>query len=338
MKHKIGLAVGGLAMSLGLLCTSVYAATTDAATTDAATTSNSISIEKQWKLDGQFIPEGIAYDAASQSYFLGSLTEPTIYRIGANKEVKRFAYDKEVISSAGLHVDANHRRLLVTSLDLGTSEASIKGKTGAKAGLAVYSLETEEKIAYVDLSTGLAGGHVSNDLTFDTAGNIYITDSFSPVIYKVDTDYKVSILIQDPAFAGEGFNLNGIVFHPDGYLIVSKYNSNSLYTIPLNNPKNWSKIELATTLSGPDGLVLLNNKELAVIENKTRGNISILRSENNWESAELKSALLLESAFPTTAALANGKLVVLDGHINQLFAGKKDEVNSFTLYQILTNQ
>jgi hypothetical protein len=51
---------------------------------------------------------------------------------------------------------------------------------------------------------------VSNDLTFDTAGNIYITDSFSPVIYKVDTDYKVSILIQDPAFAGEGFNLNRI--------------------------------------------------------------------------------------------------------------------------------
>jgi hypothetical protein len=95
---------------------------------------------------------------------------------------------------------------------------------------------------------------------------------------------------------------------------------------------------LATTLSGPDGLVVLNNKELAVIENKTRGNISILRSENNWESAELKSTLLLESAFPTTAALANGKLVVLDGHINQLFSGTKDEVNSFTLYQILTNK
>jgi len=327
MKQKIGLAVAGITMTMGLLCAPVYAATKD-----------DISLEEQWQLDGQFIPEGVAYDAASQSYFLGSLTEPTIYRISANKEVKRFAYDKEIVSSAGIHVDGNHRRLLITSLDLGTSEASTANNKGAKAGLAVYSLETEEKIAYVDLSKGLAGGHLSNDLTFDTEGNIYITDSFSPIIYKVDTDYNASILIQNPAFAGEGFNLNGIVFHPDGYLIVSKYNSNSLYKIPLDNPENWSEIKLAATLSGPDGLVLLNNNELAIIENKTRGNISIFRSENNWENAQLKSALLLESAFPTTAALVNGKLVVLDGHINQLFAGKKDEVDTFSLYQILIAQ
>ncbi len=331
MKYKIGLAVSGFVMSMGVLCTPLYAATKDAV-------NNKLFLEEQWKLDGQFIPEGIAYDAATQSYFLSSLTEPTIYRIGANKEVKRFAYDKEIVSSAGIHVDGNHRRLLITSLDLGTSAVSNAEHKGAKAGLAIYSLDTAEKIAYVDLSKGLAGGHVSNDLTFDSTGNIYITDSFSPIIYKVDTDYKASILIQDPVFAGEGFNLNGIVFHPDGYLIVSKYNSNSLYKIPLDNPENWSEIKLATTLSGPDGLVLLNNNELAIIENKTRGNISIFRSENNWENAQLKSALLLESSFPTTAALVNGKLVVLDGHINQLFAGKKEEVNTFSLYQILTNR
>ncbi len=326
MKHKIGLAFSGFVMSIGLLCSPSHAA------------SNDLSIDEQWQLDGEFIPEGLAYDDISQSYFLGSLTEPAIYRINAHKQIKRFAYDKEIVSSAGVHVDTQRRRLLVTSLDLGTSEASNVNKKGAKAGLAIYSLETAEKIAFIDLAKGLTGGHLSNDITFDTDGNIYITDSFSPIIYKVDASYKASVLLQDPAFAGKGFNLNGIVFHPNGYLIVSKYNSNSLYKIPLKNPKNWSQIELATTVSGPDGLVLLSNNKLAVIENKTRGNISILQSKDNWKSAQLNSALLLDSAFPTTATLANGKLVVLDGQINKLFAGKKGEVKNFSLYQINTSQ
>ncbi len=322
MKSKMKLVLSGLSLSIGLLCSPLYAAVND------------LTVEDKLTLDAKFIPEGVSYDSVSKSYFLGSLTEPVVYRINSNKQIGRFVYDKDIVSSAGVHIDTQRRRLLVTSLDLGTSGVSELKQKATRAGIGIYSLKTAERIAFVDLAQGLSGKHLSNDIALDTDGNIYITDSFSPIIYKVDTNYKPSILIQDPEFEGEGFNLNGIVFHPDGYLIVSNYSSNSLYKVPLKNPKNWSKIELSTTLSGPDGLVLLSENKLAVIENSDGGNVSILHSTNNWHSAKLKSAHSLDSAFPTTATLAKGKLMVLDGQIDKLFSGNKSEVKNLSIYQL----
>ena len=52
------------------------------------------------------------------------------------------------------------------------------------------------------------------------------------VVYQVDGSYEASVLHRfDPV---EGFALNGIVYHADGYLLV--IGSGNIYKIPVDNP------------------------------------------------------------------------------------------------------
>lgn len=74
--------------------------------------------------------------------------------------------------------------------------------------------------------------------------------TLSAVIYRVDTNGKASIFAKSDLFKGEGFNLNGIVYHPKGFLLVSTYNSDELFKININNPSQVEKVTIAETFPG----------------------------------------------------------------------------------------
>ena len=89
---------------------------------------------------------------------------------------------------------------------------------GKLAAVATYDATTGAPRAYYDLSSLDPGAHLANDLVLDARGNAYVTDSFAPVIYRIDTKGHASIFARDARFkTGEGFNLNGIAMHRGGY-------------------------------------------------------------------------------------------------------------------------
>ena len=92
-----------------------------------------------------------------------------------------------------------------------------------------------------------------NGITVDGAGNAYVTDSFSPVIYKIDPAGVATVFLTDDQFTGAGINLNGIVYHPKGFLLAVKKNSGALYRIPLDDPRRFARVDVAATFVGGTG-------------------------------------------------------------------------------------
>jgi sugar lactone lactonase YvrE len=135
--------------------------------------------------------------------------------------------------------------------------------------LGIYDLSTGKPINYVDLAPLAAGPHLLNGIAVDSAGNGYVTDSFSPIIYKIDAQGNATVFLKDEQFAGEGINLNGLVVHPDGYLLVIKKSDGVLFKVPLAQPAQFSKVSINERFVGGDGVTLVGKKNLVLIANQT---------------------------------------------------------------------
>ena len=255
------------------------------------------------------LPEGVEYDAEGERFLFGSLTEGTIRQIMEGGEAEPFIEDEDLVSSVGIHVDTYNDRLLVAN-----SDASIffGGEGPGMAGVAAYDLESGERLFLTDLGALLPdSGHFANDLTADADGNVYVTDSLVPVIYKVDVDGNAEIFIEDEQLMGVGFGLNGIDYHPDGYLLAAVAGSASIYKIPLDDPSALSAVELSEPLSidgmvlAPDGNTLYAIATTGDLANGGLQEIVEVTSEDDWTMAEV-TARIETGGDATTVALRDG--------------------------------
>lgn len=276
-------------------------------------------------------PEGIDYNPKNNRFIIGSFTKSEVGHVDPDTGAyTTFIEDKNLASVTGVYVDMNRNRLLVSS-----------GKAGAPANrtdeayvayLGIYNLDTGNLIKGIDLRSSLLGPNApafANDIAVDDNGNIYVTDSFSPVIYKVDgNSFEASIFAEQARFAaapGE-FGLNGIVY-TNGNLIVSKSNSGELFKIPVSNPENTTVIETSKYVWA-DGLELDSKGNLVVVVNgsgKNPGTVTLV-SKNNWKSATEASYFPVPAvASSTTAALANdGNVYAITSYFGKLFSADYD--------------
>lgn len=252
-----------------------------------------------------------------------------------------FIEDDDLVSTIGLKVDESRKRILVAVSDPGAGEKTSPQTAGKLATLGIYNLITGSRIKFVNLGAlRPEGGHFANDITLDQQGNAYITDSFSPIIYKVDVDGNASILFENAEFATApgAFGFNGIVYHPSGFLIAGFSRDRKLIKIPVNTPSAWSEIIPDTQLMGPDGLLLSKNgKELIVVNNAggvAPGKVIAFSSENNWESATAGNTFTTDPVFPTTATAYKNQVFVVYAYLNRLFSGVQPPVSEFAIQKV----
>jgi Cu-Zn family superoxide dismutase len=200
-------------------------------------------------------PEGIAYDPRTGAFYVGTL-DGTIYRGTLSSDVvTEFLPGSEFWQAAGLAID---RDLLFVA--------------GAFSGiLRVYNLDTGQLVAYF----GDFGAGMLNDLVVTPHGDVYVTDSFVPVLWHV-TPEQVAAGGGEPhaipvgpeiEWIEGGFNLNGIVALEDGgTLIAAQSDAGKLFRIDLGrDPGTRQIIEIA--LDEPvyaDGLLLDQGRLVAV--------------------------------------------------------------------------
>ena len=282
----------------------------------------------------ELYPEGVAYSPKQDMFFVTSLRYGKIGKLDRKGTYTEFINDAELISAIGTHADQKRNLLYVCVSDPGVSVKTNAATQGRLGKVIAYDLTTGKRKFSTDLGAlNPAGGNFANDVAFDTEGNLYVTNSFSPMIFKVTPDGKGSIFATSDLFKAEGFSLNGIVCHKNGYLIVAQSGTGNIYKVSLKNPKEITKIN-AEPIVGADGLVLKGKNQLFIISNEKK-EIYQFMSKDDFVSATLTGKVPSVMTFPTTGVMAKGKLYVLNAKLDELFNPKATKTSNFLVQEVV---
>jgi sugar lactone lactonase YvrE len=274
-------------------------------------------------------PETIEYDSERDTFLVSSFREGAIYAVDRQGKAKVLVNDERLCSVLGIALDVERGRLWAVSSDLASSVRPSAAGPKHHAAVGVYDLATGKPIEYVDLASLAPGPHLLNGIALDAAGNAYVTDSFSPNIYKVAANGKASLFLSDSRFAGEGINLNGLVVHPDGYLLVIKKSDGFLFKVPLASPATFTKVEVGASLIGGDGVLLAGENSLVIVANQVPGHASnaafAVTSDDGWATARVRATHSLGDVYPTTAVLRGGTLYVIHSKLNELIQSPAEQ-------------
>lgn len=284
-----------------------------------------------------FYPEGVEYDTGNRRFLVSSLTTGNIGQVREDGTFTPFSTDASLISTAGLQIDVFNNRLLVAVSDPGynttRSKPETKGKLAGLAGLSV----TGQLLSYVDLGILKPDlSHFANDIAVDQLGNAYVTDSFAPIIYRVDRQGRATIFLQDARLSAPAgkFGLNGIDFHPDGYLLVAKTDDGSLFKVPISNPASFTKVATSQDLVGIDGIQLQDVNTLYAVTN-AQSKVYRLTTTNAWDDATAAGTFATLPQYPTTLARrSNTETYVLYSNINALQAAQTPPVSVFSMAKL----
>ncbi len=200
-------------------------------------------------------PEGVAVDKRTDAFFTGGTGDGTIFRgtLG-DPTVHVFIPGASGGSAVGMKVFRG--KLYVAG-----------GTTGL---IKVYDLASKALVG--SFATG-AGGFL-NDLVVTEHGDVWVTDSFRPMLWHL-TAAQVAAGTGTPAavdvssaitFTAGAFNLNGIVALRGGQrLVVVQTNTGALWRIDVNHsPAQIEQVD-APALVGGDGMIRDKGRLVVVI-------------------------------------------------------------------------
>lgn len=259
-------------------------------------------------------PEGIAYSSQLARFLITSIPLGKVGTVDTDGRYADLLTAPELIAGIGMKVAGD--LVFVCNSDGGSSTRSTPATTRQTAELLVFNLNTRQLVRRTDLDALLpaAEPNFANDVTLAPDGTAYVTDSFSPVIYKVTPDGTGSIFLRDNVrFSNPGFGLNGILYHPDGYLIVANTGQGKLYKVDLQNGNAVSEITGTGPLPG-DGLSLLNG-DLYVVTGGNR--VAQVRSTDNFLTASIVKFDTDVYTGATTSVAINNQIYTLNARIGQ---------------------
>ncbi|WP_432157466.1 SMP-30/gluconolactonase/LRE family protein [Streptomyces sp. bgisy153] len=281
-------------------------------------------------------PEGIAWDPTRRAFVVGSALRGDLSVIGMDGTVTQLAPSIGMVSTLGVRVDTARNRIIVAYSDFWIRQRLDVGDQPPTSGVAIFALDTGELRRTIDV----AGGRertFANDLTYDDQGNVYVTDSVSDTVQRIDPHGNVTPLVTDPRFAADIVGLNGVVWHPRGYLLALRYDTGVMYRIDPKAPahRRVTEVRLPRPLVGTDGLGLRRDGSLIVVTNSIGeavgapggvDAVTVLDSRDGWRSATVRSRTEpWPTGGPTTVALTPYGDYVLSGQVGEVLAGRTSD-------------
>ncbi|SMC89281.1 SMP-30/gluconolactonase/LRE family protein [Kibdelosporangium aridum] len=257
-------------------------------------------------------PEGVAWDPTRQAFLVSSIVRGTISVVGPDGKARTLVNDPALTQPLGVHVDARRNRVL----------------TAYSQGLGIFELSTGRTLHLAKF------GKAPNDLAIDWFGNAYVTDPPGDTIYKVDVNGTVTPFVTDKRLAGAAYGMNGVVWHPAGFLLVVHYENGKLFKVTRNTV---TEVAIAKPLVGGDGLAFQRDGSLVVVTNKLgvpgEDAVTVLRPRSLWASAVVTRHTQTPISAPTTAAVTPYGTYVVHGRLDWLFNEQKLS-NEFFLSRI----
>jgi len=136
------------------------------------------------------------------------------------------------------------------------------------------------QVLRVDPTTGASSVFVTvggsaglNALTFDGAGNVYISDSFQGTIWRTDANGNgLTAWVTDPLLTTTGvpgFGANGLAFNmPANALFVANTGNDTVVRIPVTGGVAGTPAVFVNSINGADGLVIDDDDNIWVAANQ----------------------------------------------------------------------
>lgn len=309
------------------------AQSTPAATPSTQTTTFAIPGERVF-------PEGVAYDPATNMFYVGSTENGTIYRGDlATGVVEPFlpGGQDERTEVTGLKVDEAGRLVVC----------------GRRTGR-IFAYDTASGALLARYWNGRTGGTLINDVAVTTDGSAYVTDSFAPLLYRVDLsalplaanttpaaaieeqESDVFLDVTDSPFVyADDFNANGIVATQDGAaLLIVQFNTGRLYRVELESRAVAEVPLVGGDLRGGDGLALDGTTLWALLD--TTGELVRVELDPALSQGKIVSRLTDPTfAYPTTLALVgDGTALVVNSQLDMAGDGSAVEL-PFTVSRLV---
>jgi sugar lactone lactonase YvrE len=256
------------------------------------------------------IPEGIAHDPVTRTFFVGSIQKRKVVAIRPDGSVSDFATSEAQFDSVlGMRVDPARRILWVNSYATPTLrdfDESLRGR----ATLHKFDLDTGKQVAR--FVRGPGGRHLLNDIAINPAGDLFLTDSDTGEVLKLRADAPEGTPFEVLVPPGQLYYPNGITLSEDAKTLfvadwvhgitVLRLDSGERFTLP--HPRGAS-------LHGLDGMYFHQGSLVGVQNGVGAGRIvRFLLSETRDQvvRTEVLEAYHPSFQIPTTGVLVGEEL------------------------------
>ena len=261
-------------------------------------------------------PEGIAVTRSQKRFFVTSTTDGTIFRGSVKgRSASVFLPGGEDGRTTAIGIETRGGRLYVAG-----------GNTGS---VFIYDVSSRDLVRRVD--TG-EGGFI-NDLAVMRNGDVYVTDSLRPNLYRIPADASQPVeTIEYPDFEAGAFNANGIAAIDARTLVFVNSTTGRLHRVDTRTERITTVDLGGATLTNGDGLEL-RGRTLYVVRNQQEL-IAEVRLSRRARTGRLVSQTTDRTfRYPTTADTARGRLLVVNSQFDRRSAGEDPEL-PFTVSSI----
>lgn len=255
------------------------------------------------------IPEGIAVDRTTGTFYLGSIRKRKILAIDADGAVSTFVPPGRggLLSALGIKVDSARGLLWVGSY----GSKTMLGHTPRmrfESSVLAFALSDGSLRRRVLFRDGAV--HLPNDMAITQDGSVYVTDSLDNRVFRIPPDRD---LLEPLTPAGALLYPNGIALAPDGGLYVAH-----LPGIAIVDPRSGATKHMATVpgapLGGIDGLLFEGGALLAVQGGIGRPRMVSIALDPSGERATGLTVLENDPTaleLPTTACVLDGAMYTI---------------------------
>jgi hypothetical protein len=259
--------------------------------------------------DSTFWPEGVDYDSRTGRYYVASVRHRTIAEV-SNGTVVRELWPRDtpgIGAVMGLRVDPARSVLWATIAGV----PQMHGYTPSDSGIAALvrvriadgTIERRWDLPHASL------GHVLGDLAIDSLGDVFISDSYDPVLYRLAVGGDSLERIVSPYF----HSLQGIAPTRNGSIVyVADYSHGLLRVDVATHAVSLMEPPAGTTALGCDGIILDHGAIIAVQNGVSPARImrfTLDASGTRITRAEVLDQNTAIADEPTIGTLANGEFV-----------------------------
>jgi sugar lactone lactonase YvrE len=257
------------------------------------------------------IPEGITYDASTDTFFVSSLRKRKVVAVARDGQVRDFTAPGQdgLWGVVGMKVDVARRHLWVASCTSRSMENARPEERGS-TGLFQYDLRSGALLRKLTLDNK-PRPNLLNDMALSASGDVFVTNSERGAVSVLRAGAEALVpLVPEGALPYP----NGIALTEDGARLYVAHSRGIASVDPSTGQHTPVQAPPGTLLAGFDGLALYQGSLLGVQNGPGRGRV--VRFHFGVDPTRVEHAEILESGnplfnIPTTGTVAGDTFVYI---------------------------